>query len=378
MKRYVGVKFRDQGQIYYFDSGELELSPGDYVIVSTEEGLGLAEVVVERSEPLPDLPDNVKTIERVASEEDLQQLERNRQLERQAFRSCQQQIRRLELEMKLVDVEVRFDQSKTVFYFTAPTRVDFRELVKVLVNEFRTRIELRQIGVRHEAQILGGLGNCGRICCCHLFMRRFEPVTIKMAKEQQLFLNPSKISGTCGRLLCCLNFERKAYADFQKRCPKVGKKYSTPEGELKVLRANLFRDSLVVGTESGDEKEMTLIEWAELFSSDAESSEFEAFVNEETHVSPEVAQVERAAEQHAGREGCGKCDAPRARNAERQAKGNAGQDREQKRNSGRPAGRKPHKRKERPDKDKEPKSSEAQQQQPKRPRRRRARAKKKK
>jgi cell fate regulator YaaT (PSP1 superfamily) len=374
MKRYVGVKFRDQGQIYYFDAGSLELSPGGYVIVSTEEGLGLAEVVVERSEPRPDLPDNIKTIERTATEEDLRQLEQNRQLERQAFESCQRHIRRLELDMKLVDVEVRFDQSKTVFYFTAPTRVDFRDLVKVLVNEFRTRIELRQIGVRHEAQILGGLGNCGRICCCHLFMRRFEPVTIKMAKEQQLFLNPSKISGTCGRLLCCLNFERKAYADFHKRCPKVGKKYSTPEGELKVLRANLFRDSLVVGTESGDEKEMTLIEWAELFTSEAESQDFEAFFSEESGASPEVAQVDRAAKRISGRDDRNKeSSGPGQGRAGRSGQDNAGEGRQQKQNPG-GRGARPHKRKERAETDKEPRNKEAQR--PKRSKRKRARKKK--
>ena len=239
-------------------------------MVTTDEGPGLARVVTLREEPPPHLgleENGVKPIERPATEEDFHQQQDNDQLAAKAFAFCREKIRDLELDMKLVDVEVRFDQSKIVFYFTAPTRIDFRELVKLLVNEYRTRIELRQIGVRHEAQILGGIGNCGRICCCHQFLKKFEPVTIKMAKEQQLFLNPSKISGTCGRLLCCLNFEKETYADFQRRCPKVGKRYDTSVGEIKVLRANLFRDSLIVDSGDGEEKEITLPEWADLSTS---------------------------------------------------------------------------------------------------------------
>jgi cell fate regulator YaaT (PSP1 superfamily) len=270
MRIYVGVKFREQGQIYYFDSAGYSLFSGGYVIVSTEEGPGMARVVSLLEEPPAHLgleENGVKPIERPATDEDFVQQESNDQLAAKAFAFCREKIKELELDMKLVDVEVRFDQSKLVFYFTAPTRIDFRELVKLLVNEYRTRIELRQIGVRHEAQILGGIGNCGRICCCHQFLKKFEPVTIKMAKEQQLFLNPSKISGTCGRLLCCLNFEKETYADFQRRCPKVGKRYDTSVGEIKVLRANLFRDSLIVDAGDGEEKEITLPEWADLSSS---------------------------------------------------------------------------------------------------------------
>ncbi len=241
------------------------MQPGDQVLVCTEEGQGLGTVVTTRCEAPEELDlENIKEIERPAREEDSQIQEDNYLLGQEAFDFCEQKIQELDLEMKLVDVEVRFDQSKIVLYFTAPSRIDFRELVKVLVSQYRTRIELRQIGVRHEAQILGGIGNCGRICCCHQFLRRFEPVTIKMAKEQQLFLNPSKISGSCGRLLCCLNFERANYDDFKRKCPKIGKKYETAEGELKILRANMFRDSLVVGSKDGQELEMTLLEWAEL------------------------------------------------------------------------------------------------------------------
>jgi len=265
MSQYVGVKFQEHGQIYYFLANPFVLSPNEHVIVSTDEGLGLAKVADVRSEAPEGIdPESLKAVQRVATEEDFLIVRENEELSRQAFTFCFEQIQKFELDMKLVDVEVRFDQSKIVFFFTAPARIDFRELVKVLVSKYRTRIELRQIGVRHEAQILGGIGSCGRVCCCHQFMRKFEPVTIKMAKEQQLFLNPAKISGACGRLLCCLNFERKNYADFQKRCPKIGKKYTTSIGEVKVLRANMFRDSLVIGDPEGEEREISLVEWAEL------------------------------------------------------------------------------------------------------------------
>ena len=268
MGRYIGVKFRRQGQIYYFDSSPFVLDKGEQVVVSTEEGLGLAEVKVLRDAPPGDIrEDQIKPIIRVATDEDKRIQKENEHLASEAFRVCLDKIKEFGLEMKLVDVDVRFDQSKLIFYFTAPSRVDFRELVKILVDKYRTRIELRQIGVRHEAQILGGIGNCGRVCCCHQFLRKFEPVTIKMAKEQQLFLNPSKISGVCGRLLCCLNFEKQNYAEFYQRCPKIGKKFDTQVGEVKILRANFFNDSLVIGNANGDEREVTLIEWAELLES---------------------------------------------------------------------------------------------------------------
>jgi len=265
MKRYVGVKFREQGQLYYFWSEQEDIQGDQAVIVATEEGQGMAEVVTVREKPPHDLAEeDVKPIERFAEEEDFQVREKNRQLGKEAFDYCVEQIQQFKLEMKLVDVEVRFDQSKMVFYFTAPARIDFRDLVKVLVSKYRTRIELRQIGVRHEAQLVGGMGNCGRVCCCHAFLRKFDPVTIKMAKEQQLFLNPSKISGACGRLLCCLNYERQTYADFQRKCPKIGKRYETSLGEIKVLRSNMFRDSLIVDAGEGDEKEISLTEWEEI------------------------------------------------------------------------------------------------------------------
>lgn len=270
---YIGVKFREHGLIYYFDAGEHSLKKGEPVVVSTEEGHGLARVALCCDEPPEGLQiESVKPIERPATAEDVQAEQENRRIGREAFAFCKSQIRAAALEMKLVDVEVRFDRSKMIFYFTAPSRVDFRELIKTLVGEYRTRIELRQIGVRHEAQILGGIGDCGRGCCCSTFLRRFDPVTIKMAKEQQLFLNPTKISGCCGRLLCCLNFEKEFYSDFHKKCPKIGKKYQTSAGELKVLRANIFQDSLVVDAGAGEEKEISLPEWQELISKQGDGS----------------------------------------------------------------------------------------------------------
>ena len=274
MQRYLGVKFRLQGQIYYFSAYDAaaEARVMDWVLVTTDEGPGLAHVAVVREEPPPGLDlDEIKAVQRLANAEDFQVQAKNEELRKEAMAFCREKIRELGLDMKLVDVEVRFDQSKIIFYFTAPARIDFRELVKILVSKHRTRIELRQIGVRHEAQILGGIGNCGRICCCHLFLRKFEPVTIKMAKEQQLFLNPSKISGACGRLLCCLNFEREQYVNFQHRCPKIGKWYETPKGEVKVLRANMFRDTLVVDAGEG-EREVSLTEWQDLIQGNAESN----------------------------------------------------------------------------------------------------------
>lgn len=270
---YIGVKFREHGLIYYFDAQDQSLKKGEQVVVATEEGLGLARVTLLREDSPEGLqPENIKTIERRAGEDDIQNEADNRRIGLEAFAFCKAKIRVAGLEMKLVDVEVRFDRSKMIFYFTAPSRVDFRELIKTLVSEYRTRIELRQIGVRHEAQILGGIGDCGRGCCCSTFLRRFDPVTIKMAKEQQLFLNPSKISGCCGRLLCCLNFEREFYSDFYKKCPRIGKKYQTSAGELKVLRANIFQDSLFVDVGGGEEKEISLPEWQELLSGQGDGS----------------------------------------------------------------------------------------------------------
>jgi cell fate regulator YaaT (PSP1 superfamily) len=265
MGQILGLKFRDQGQIYYFLAAPFVVGEGDMVLVKTEEGLGLGKVVLVR-EDVPEGfdPEQLKSIYRIATPEDVLSDQENKELAGKAFTYCRECIRKRELEMKLVDVEVYFDRSKMIFYFTAPGRIDFRELVKDLVRAYRTRIELRQIGVRHETQMLGGLGNCGQVCCCRRYLRKFEPVTIKMAKDQNLFLNPTKISGVCGRLLCCLSFEEQNYSEFKKRCPKIGKSFSTSLGRGRVLRANIFRDSLIVQFESGEEREVSMEEWASI------------------------------------------------------------------------------------------------------------------
>lgn len=262
MNTILGLRFRENGQIYYFDAGSHQVAPGQYVVVKTDQGNAMGQVACVQDAPPKDLESaEIKPIARPATEEDLAQHGQNRQMARDAIRHCRQCIHERNLDMKLVDVEVLQDRSKMVFYFTAPGRIDFRELVKDLVKSWRTRIELRQIGVRHETQMIGAIGNCGQVCCCARFIRKFQPVTIKMAKEQNLFLNPSKISGMCGRLLCCLAYEQGAYEEFQRRCPKLGKKYQTSQGPVKILRSNLFKETISVWTETGEEKELTLEEW---------------------------------------------------------------------------------------------------------------------
>ncbi len=207
---------------------------------------------------------NIKPVTRRATREDFARLEENKAIAVEARHICRRYIQNLRLDMKLVDVDIFLDRSKYIFYFTAPNRIDFRELVKELVRQFRTRIELRQIGVRNETQMVGGVGNCGMPCCCRRYIRKFVPVTIKMAKEQNLFLNPAKISGTCGRLLCCLAYEQSNYEEFHSRCPKFGKKYATARGTMKVLRANLFRNSVSALNENNEEQEFSLEEWQSL------------------------------------------------------------------------------------------------------------------
>ncbi|WP_300162250.1 regulatory iron-sulfur-containing complex subunit RicT [Solidesulfovibrio sp.] len=263
MSHILGIKFRDHGQVYYFDSGPFVVELGDSVLVQTEQGLGMGKVTVLADAPPPEATEQeIKPIFRLPTPEDLDIQRENDALAREAHTYCRKCIESRNLEMKLVDVEVLHDRGKIVFYFTAPGRIDFRELVKDLVKAYHTRIELRQIGVRHETQMLGAIGNCGQMCCCRRFMRKFAPVTIKMAKEQNLFLNPTKISGICGRLLCCLSFEQENYEQFQKKCPRVGKKFSTSLGLVKVLRTNLFRETVTVLDEAGEEHELTVEEWS--------------------------------------------------------------------------------------------------------------------
>jgi len=267
MSQILGLKFRDHGQMYFFSSGAFVVKTGDRVLVKTDQGLGLGQVAMVRDDiPAGMNPDDVKPIYRLANDDDLQSHRENAEQAADAYKYCRSCIRDRELEMKLVDVEVFHDRGKMVFYFTAPGRIDFRELVKDLVKAYHTRIELRQIGVRHESQMLGAIGNCGQVCCCRRFMRRFAPVTIKMAKEQNLFLNPTKISGICGRLLCCLNFEQENYEQFQKKCPKVGKRINTSVGAVKVLRTNIFRETISLLTEAGEDMEVTVDEWRDILS----------------------------------------------------------------------------------------------------------------
>ncbi len=241
MTEVVGIRFKEVGKIYCFDPIGIKLEPGQYVIVETARGVecGLVstgnEMVSEDKIVAP-----LKPILRVATEEDLKKVEKNKIKEKEAFKICEEKIAKHGLDMKLTEVEYTFDASKILFYFTADGRVDFRELVKDLAAVFKTRIELRQIGVRDEAKMLGGLGICGRPFCCHSYMGEFQPVSIKMAKEQGLSLNPVKISGTCGRLMCCLKYEQDAYEHLAKVTPKPGALVDTANGKGIVTESNLI------------------------------------------------------------------------------------------------------------------------------------------
>ncbi|MFZ5451867.1 MAG: PSP1 domain-containing protein [Thermodesulfobacteriota bacterium] len=243
------------------DLGSLELKLEDQVVVQRDDGLGLGKVTaIFRDVEAKVIPSSIKPLVRAATPEDLAQDERNRQVEERACRFCLERIQFRQLPIYLVRVECLFDTSKIVFFFTAPGRVDFRDLVKDLVQEFRTRIELRQIGVRHRAKMVGGLGICGRGLCCSSFLHDFEPVSVRMAKEQQLSLNPSKISGICGRLMCCLTYEYSTYQEIRRHLPRLGKRLKLPEGEGKVIRYNLIRQTATIEMEEGGETEIPLSE----------------------------------------------------------------------------------------------------------------------
>jgi cell fate regulator YaaT (PSP1 superfamily) len=239
---------------------DLELRVGDHLVVRTDDILALGIVVsLFPNIDLELLAGKLSTvIERRAAPEDLAQQEKNQLLEQRALEFCQQCIEARQLPIHLVRVECLFDASKIIFFFTAPGRVDFRELVKDLVQEFRTRIELRQIGVRHRAKMVGGLGICGSELCCASFLKDFEPVSVRMAKEQQLSLNPSKISGVCGRLMCCLTYEHPIYQELRRHLPRLGKRVKIPEGEGKIIRYNLIRQTVTLEMEEGQELEISL------------------------------------------------------------------------------------------------------------------------
>ncbi len=253
MTEVVNIRFRNTGKVYYFDPSGVCVQPGDFVIVETSKGLEYGECtagnhMVDDSAIVPPL----RPVIRIANDEDKQLAASNREKEARAFAICQEKIDAHKLDMKLVDVEYSFEGNKILFFFTSDGRVDFRELVKDLVSIFRARIELRQIGVRDGAKMLGGLGICGREFCCSSFLDDFHPVSIKMAKTQSLSLNPTKISGTCGRLMCCLKYEQSAYEDLVKNAPKVSASVITPFGQGVVTEVNLLRQMVKVRVDEGD------------------------------------------------------------------------------------------------------------------------------
>lgn len=253
MLKIIGVRFKSVGKIYYFNPKDYDVKMGDKVIVETARGVECGEVaLVDREIDETRFTNPVKGIIRLATPNDMKTIEKNRQKEKDAFKICEQKIAAHKLKMNLIDVECTFDNNKLLFYFTAESRVDFRELVKDLAAVFRTRIELRQIGVRDEAKMLGGLGICGQPFCCSRFLGEFQPVSIKMAKEQGLSLNPTKISGTCGRLMCCLKYEQDSYEDLLKHTPKVGAIVKTADGRGVVEEVNLLTGKLRVKMDKND------------------------------------------------------------------------------------------------------------------------------
>ena len=261
MAEIVGIKFKDVGKVYYFSPNGMTFQKGDKAIVETARGLECGEVATENS----DVPDEsivapLKPVIRHATKEDLTTVVQNKEKEKKAFQICEEKIARHGLDMKLVDVEYTFDSSKILFYFTADGRVDFRELVKDLAGVFRTRIELRQIGVRDGAKKLGGFGICGRPFCCNTFLGEFQPVSIKMAKEQGMSLNPVKISGTCGRLMCCLKYEQDTYEHLLRHTPKVGAIVETVEGRGTVIENNLITGMLKVRLDRRSDAAPVLVE----------------------------------------------------------------------------------------------------------------------
>lgn len=258
MNKIVGVQCGQGGKIYSVDTGHFVLQKGDKVLIDTGQGPAFGKVCDTPKKCCQDLPEGaLKKIMRLATKKDIEKFEKNSNLEKNVYAYCYERIKERALPMNLVSVERLFDGMKTMIYFTADGRVDFRELVKDLVQKFHMRVEMRQIGVRHEAKMVGGLGNCGRELCCTSFLASFNPVSIKMAKEQNLSLNPSKISGMCGRLMCCLNYEHAYYENAKKDLPKIGKSVSTSQGRGKVIRQNILKRTLTISLESGEEIEVS-------------------------------------------------------------------------------------------------------------------------
>ena len=253
MHKVVEVKQREEGKVAYYTIGDIRVNAGDYVIVESDRGLDYGQVL-SAEEILIDanMPkESVRKVVRIANKHDMDRIERNRQKAKEVIKTCNRKIDEHKLNMKLIDAELSFDCSKIIFYFTAEERVDFRELVKDLAKIFKARIELKQVGVRDEAKMFGGMGQCGKELCCAKFLKDFEPVTIKMAKDQSLPLNPTKISGVCGRLMCCLAYEHKHYRELAKGLPKVGQRIKTKEGQGKVVDVNYLKRLALVELEDG-------------------------------------------------------------------------------------------------------------------------------
>ena len=266
MVKIVGVRFRNAGKVYYFDPKSYKIKAGDHVIVETARGIEYGTVVGGTREVTDDrIVQPLKAVIRVATQEDDLRAEKSRAREKDAMRICNEKIRKHRLDMKLIDAEYTFDNNKVLFYFTADGRIDFRELVKDLAAVFKMRIELRQIGVRDETKILGGIGICGRVLCCNSFLSEFAPVSIKMAKEQNLSLNPTKISGVCGRLMCCLKNEEDTYEYLNSKLPNNGETVTTIEGMRgEVQSVNVLRQRVKVLVDVDDEKELREYDVSEL------------------------------------------------------------------------------------------------------------------
>ncbi len=265
MIQVIGVRFKKVGKIYYFDPNDIDAQQFDDVIVETARGIELGEVAIEkRMVDKEDVVLPLKRIQRVATEKDKENILENKRLAQNALKTCHNKIKEHNLDMEVIDSEYTFDRNKVIFYFTAEGRIDFRNLVKDLATLFKTRIELRQIGVRDEAKLLGGIGPCGRMLCCSTFLGDFEPVSIKMAKDQNLSLNPTKISGLCGRLMCCLKYENDTYEEAKRQLPDIGEEIKTPYGKGKVVHLNMLEKEVSIELyKEGNVIEYTLDEMIE-------------------------------------------------------------------------------------------------------------------
>ncbi len=270
MIKIAGVKFKTAGKIYDFKSDAFVLKEGDAVIVETEQGLGFGKIAIPPVE-VKNVERKFKQIVRIATRKDFLKREEIKKLEKRAFDFCIRCINDLDLLMNLFNVESTFDRNKLTFFYTADGRIDFRELIKLLVKEFSIRIEMRQVGIRNLSKHCGGIGKCGRELCCSSFMHTFEPVSIKMAKEQGLSLNPTKISGVCGRLMCCLTFENETYKSLKRKMPKLGKKITIKEGKGKVIRQNVLKENVTIRLEDNTEIKKTIQQLANSITGSAKS-----------------------------------------------------------------------------------------------------------